>query len=365
MNAPGTIPPFSFDVSRWGELPRLRGLFVTGTDTGVGKTLIAGAIARSLRRAGQAVEVFKPAATGCRSARGQLVSQDAEFLASCADSMRMLSEIAPVRYRTAVAPNVAAELEHRPVDLSLIFDAYKRIDAGRENGDRETGTDSVSDVQKTVSVPVSRKNGDRHHSQKTENGASPLVVVEGIGGLLCPIADDFWVIHLARMMALPLVIVARAGLGTINHTLLTLHAARSAGLRVAGVVLNRYLIDPLAGKSGDWLRFRSAENGACPPSSVGHETVSVPVPENGENGDGHHFQKTENGASPHSSSPHSSGEDVDMAMFTNVRQVEDRGRTKVLALVPEDPVNSIEQARIGPDTQFAIDQVDWARIGSQ
>jgi dethiobiotin synthetase len=290
MNAPGTIPPFSFDVSRWPALPRLGGLFVTGTDTGVGKTLIAGAIARSLRRVGTPVDVFKPAATGCRAARGQLVSQDAEFLAACADSMRMLAEIAPVRYRTAVAPNVAAELEHRPVDLPLIFDAYRRLGVGRAETRR------------------------------------PLVVVEGIGGLLCPIADDFWVIHLARMMALPVVIVARAGLGTINHTLLTLHAARSAGLRVAGVVLNRYLIDPLAGKSGDSPRFS-------------------------------HFRKTENG-----DSPRPSGEDVDMAMFTNSKQVEALGRTKVLALVPEEPANSIEMAVVGPDTQFAIDQVDWARL---
>ncbi|MCY2925663.1 MAG: ATP-dependent dethiobiotin synthetase BioD [Planctomycetota bacterium] len=66
------------------------------------------------------------------------------------------------------------------------------------------------------------------------------LVVEGVGGLLCPITDDFWVLHLARLLRLPLVIVARAALGTINHTLLTLHAARSAGLAVAGIILNRH-----------------------------------------------------------------------------------------------------------------------------
>jgi dethiobiotin synthetase len=277
MSNAADIPPFDFAALPAPALPRLRGLFVTGADTGVGKTLIAGAIARSLRRAGRRVEVFKPVATGCKPARGQLVSQDAEFLAACSGSQRMLSEICPVRYRQAVAPNVAAELERRPVDLELIFHEYRRLSEG----------------------------GPAH--------AAPPVVVEGVGGLLCPLTDDFWVIHLARAMALPLVVVARAGLGTINHTLLTLHAARSAGLRVAGVVLNRYLIDPLAGKDS-------------------------PLDELERRGD------------------------VDMAMFTNPQQVEARGRVKVLTLVPQDKESSVEDDRIGKDVQFAVDHVDWERI---
>ncbi len=271
MKLPEGNAPFGFDVSAWPALPSLRGLFVTGTDTGVGKTLIAGAIARSLRHRKRTVEVLKPVATGCRSVRGQLVSQDAEFLAACAGSPRLLSEVCPVRYRTAVAPNVAAELERRPVDLEAIFAEYRRL------------------------------------------ATSPLVIVEGVGGLLCPISDDFWVIHLAKMMGLPLVVVARAGLGTINHTLLTLHAARSAGLKAAGVVLNRYLLEPRAGK--DPAPTETAERG-----------------------------------------------DVDLSMFTNPAQIEARGRVKVLALVPEDRESSVEQARVGPDVQFAVDQVDWETL---
>ncbi len=237
-------------------MPRLTGLMIVGTDTEVGKTLVAGVIARHLRRLGRKVAVFKPAATGCRRGRGQLISPDAEFLAACADSSQKLCEIAPVRYSAALAPNVAAEIEGRPVDLETIFDAYR---------------------------------GLADHGE--------VVVVEGIGGLLCPITNDFWLIHFARMIDLPVVVVARAGLGTINHTLLTLHAARAAGLRIAGVVVNRY------------------------PAGGG-----------------------------------------DAATATNPAQIAQRGKIDLLAMVPDEEANSVEEATIGPDTAFAIGQVDWERI---
>jgi len=113
-------------------------------------------------------------------------------------------------------------------------------------------------------------------------------------------------------MALPVVIVARAGLGTINHTLLTLHAARCAGLRVAGVVINRYRAEP-------------GTEGAL--ASVG-----------------------------------GAGRDDDLAILTNPAQIAQRGRVPILALVPEDSRSSVEDARIGTDLQYAIDQVNWQRI---
>jgi dethiobiotin synthetase len=257
--------PFDFDVSAYPALPRLRGLFVTGTDTGVGKTLIAGAIARSLRKRGLSVEVFKPVATGCRRTSVGLVSEDAEFLAWCAESKRTLVDINPVRYAPAVAPNVAAERTKQPVDLEAIFSAYR-------------------DLQ----------------------GAADAVVVEGVGGLLCPISDDFWVIHFARMTRLPLVIVAQPGLGTINHTLLTVHAARSAGLSVAGVIVNRYELEtPLSDE-------QAAARG-----------------------------------------------DAVLAMHTNPAQIARHSQAPVLALVPLEAANNVAKARIGPNTQFAIDAVDW------
>jgi len=262
---------FTFNVSRFPPLPAGQGLFMAGTDTDVGKTLVAGAIARSLRGDGRRVEVFKPVATGCSRRREGLVSSDAEFLAACADSRRLLSEITPLRFRTAVAPNVAAAREHRDVDLNVMFDAYRELLAA--------GPDAV--------------------------------IVEGVGGLLCPIRDDFWVIHLAKLLALPVVIVARAGLGTINHTLLTLHAARSAGLAVAGVVVNRYRLEPPAGPD------------APEPSTLG---------------------------------------DDDYAVFTNPQQIAALGKVKVLALVPDEPENNVARGTIGEDTQFTVNQVDWWRL---
>jgi len=266
--------PFEFSIAGQPALPKLRGVFVTGTDTGVGKTMVAGAIARHLRRCGRKVEVFKPAASGCRRTREGLVSADAEFLAACADSHRLLTDITPVRYAAALAPNVAAERKKKPVDLQAIFDAYADL-----------------------------------------KGHCECVVVEGVGGLLCPISDDFWVVHLARMMRLPLVIVARAELGTINHTLLTIHAARTAGLQVAGVVVNRYHVDPAA--------QRALQKETAPPPA-----------------------------------------DADVAMYTNPAQIAARGGVKVLALVPDDPASSVSTAKVGQDVQFAIDQVPWEAIAA-
>ena len=248
-----------FDVSAWPELPAARGLFVVGTDTGVGKTLVAGAIADCLRTRGRDVEVFKPVASGCRhGGGGQLISADAEFLAACADSARTLAEITPVRYAEPLAPNLAAARAGKPVDLQAIFDGYAAMVAGGKP-----------------------------------------VIVEGVGGLLCPISDELWVVHLARMMSLPLVIVARPGLGTINHTLLTLSVARSAGLGVAGVVINRYLVE-----------------------------VGKP----------------------------------DTATEANPSQIAALGGVKILTIVGEDPDSSVADAALGDSTKFAIAQVDWRRL---
>jgi dethiobiotin synthetase len=245
------------------DLPAMRGVFVTATDTEVGKTVIAGAIARSLNNDGVRTEVFKPAASGCSRSGGELVSEDAEFLAACADSARPLNEIAPLRYAPALAPNVAAQRSGQEVDIEAMLASYRRLE-----------------------------------------GQCDAVVVEGVGGLMCPISDDLWVIHLAVMMALPVVIVARPGLGTINHTLLTIHAARSAGLHVAGVIINRYQIDP----------------------------------------------------------NQNDGPDDEIAMLTNPAQIAEKGEVPILALVPEDSETSVTNSILGPDVSYAIDQVDWKTI---
>jgi len=174
-----------------------KGFFITGTDTGVGKTVVACMIAASLKERGIDVGVMKPVATGGRVTPLGLVSEDAEALASVVGSDDPHSVINPVCFKPPLAPSVAARMAQGSVDLSTVWRAFGVL-------------------------------RDRH----------PWMIVEGIGGLKVPIADGFFVSDLARMIGLPLLIVAHAGLGTINHTLLTLECARRAGLFVAGVILN-------------------------------------------------------------------------------------------------------------------------------
>ncbi len=181
------------------NFPEKPGLFITGTDTGVGKTLIAGTIARILTDSGLKVGVFKPIATGCRHSREGLISSDAEFLAYCSDCDYPLSVVNPVGYATPAAPIVSADYEHREVDFEQISSSYNYI------------------------------------CQSCQ-----LVIVEGIGGLRVPITEDIDVLDLAAGLGLPVVIVSRAELGTINHTLLTIDAMRSKNLKIAGVVINGY-----------------------------------------------------------------------------------------------------------------------------
>ncbi len=175
------------------------GIFVTATDTNTGKTVVSGAIAQILREQGIKVGVFKPIATGCRKERGLLISEDAEFLSKCCDGALDLADINPISYELPAAAILCAEVEKRPVDFEPACRAYEHIC-------------SKSDV----------------------------VIVEGIGGIKVPITGNVDVLTLAQAFAMPIIIVARAGLGTINHTLLTIEAIHSAGLNLAGVVINGY-----------------------------------------------------------------------------------------------------------------------------
>ncbi|HIJ71426.1 MAG TPA: dethiobiotin synthase [Planctomycetes bacterium] len=181
------------------NLPPANGLFITGTDTGVGKTLVAGGIAKILNQAGFTVGVFKPVATGCKHHYEGLVSTDAEFLRYCSNCDFELSVINPAGFVTPAAPVVCQEFERRYVDFAAIQTAYEQICE-----------------------------------------ASDFVIVEGIGGVRVPISGDVDVLELAKAFHLPVVIVARPYLGTINHTLLTIDAIRGAGLDVAGVVISGY-----------------------------------------------------------------------------------------------------------------------------
>jgi len=184
------------------KLPKKSGLFVTGTDTGVGKTLIAGAIAKILTDDGLKVGVFKPIATGCHRAWEGLVSYDTEFLAYCVKSDLPVSTITPISYLTKAGPVVGAAREGIPIDFDKIAAAYKNI----------------------------CKNSD-------------IVIVEGVDGVRVPLTTEFDLLDLAVEFDLPVVIVARPNPGTVNHTLMTIDCVRAAELKIAGVVINGYNVN--------------------------------------------------------------------------------------------------------------------------
>ena len=173
-------------------------IFVTGTDTGVGKTAVACAIARAARRAGLRVRALKPVETGCaRGADGALVPADALALAAAAGDDAPLERLCPWRLELPAAPEVAAAAAGESLALAPIAEA----------------------------LAAARKDAD-------------LVLVEGAGGLLVPVFPGLDMAGLAARLDLPVLVVARAALGTINHTLLTLEAARARRLRVLGVAVS-------------------------------------------------------------------------------------------------------------------------------
>ncbi|HEY1523327.1 MAG TPA: dethiobiotin synthase [Solirubrobacteraceae bacterium] len=176
------------------------GLFVTGTDTGAGKTVVAAAIVAALRARGRTVRASKPVITGLDEPAG-CWPHDHELLARAAGSRP--EEVALVGYGPAVSPHLAAELASRPLDPAELV---RDILAGGEEGE--------------------------------------LLIVEGAGGLLVPLAADYDMRALAQDLGLGVVIATRPTLGTINHTLLTLEAARAAGLEVVGVVMTPWRSDP-------------------------------------------------------------------------------------------------------------------------
>jgi dethiobiotin synthetase len=175
----------------------MRAFLVTGTDTGVGKTVVTGGIAAAMVRRGINVGVMKPFATGGRPIRGELLSEDACFLRQASGVEDPLDQINPICLKPPLAPPMAARIEKKKIDLRKVWAAYRTLRS-------------------------------RHAT----------LIIEGCGGLLVPLLTRFTVADLARRLKLPLLIVTRPGLGTINHSALTVHAARSYGLRILGLVIN-------------------------------------------------------------------------------------------------------------------------------
>jgi dethiobiotin synthetase len=172
------------------------GLFFTGTDTGVGKTFVAAAVARLLRRQGHRVAVCKPVATGAPWVGGRWLSEDTVRLAAAGGEDDFLS-VTPLTFPDAAAPPVAARRQGVVLTLPALIEAVR-----------------------------------------VRNQPGAALLVEGVGGLLCPLTETETVANLVAALDLPLVVVTRRALGTLNHTLLTMEVARIRRLRVAGVVVS-------------------------------------------------------------------------------------------------------------------------------
>ena len=174
-----------------------RGIFITATDTGVGKTVVSAGLALALKGRGMRVGVMKPIATGCLGDNGRLVSTDAVYLFEAAEN-EYAPLTSPVRFRNPVAPSIASIYEQKEIDLDSIRRAYKEL--------------------------------QKHYD---------YLVIEGIGGILVPIKRNFLVANMIREMELPLIIVSHVNLGAINHTLMTVDSALMRGFLVKGIIFNR------------------------------------------------------------------------------------------------------------------------------
>lgn len=179
------------------EMPA-QGLFITGTDTGVGKTVVTAAILAWLRHQGLKTGVMKPLETGVERECSSAANSDALFLMECGDIQDDLSEVCPIRLKPAASPYQAALIENRTLEPETIVAAYRTL------------------------------------SEQYD-----WMLVEGIGGVHVPITRDYRVVDLMRDLGLPAVVVTRYQLGTLNHTLMTLDVLKQNNISVRGVIFNQ------------------------------------------------------------------------------------------------------------------------------
>ncbi len=174
-----------------------RGVFVTGTDTGVGKTVVTACLVNLLSNGGLDVGVMKPIETGCPKRNGGLVPRDATFLKGVSRSKDDLSLINPYRFSKPLAPLIAAEIDHKKIAMAKISSAYNRL---RERHD--------------------------------------ILFVEGAGGLLVPLTRKLTNLDLILELSIPTIVVVGSKLGAVNHTLLTLNWAKEKGVKILGIFIN-------------------------------------------------------------------------------------------------------------------------------
>ena len=174
-----------------------KGIFITGTDTGVGKTFVAVGLINALKEKGFNVCPMKPVETGCRTKKGKLIPEDTMSLIKASGIKEAIDVINPYRFKHPLAPSVAAELERKSIKKEKIFSAYNYL------------------------------------SKKYD-----ITIVEGAGGIMAPLYKKYLFLDFISALNLPIIIVSRPGLGTINHTLLTISAAKGRGVNILGVVIN-------------------------------------------------------------------------------------------------------------------------------
>ena len=174
-----------------------QGYFITGTDTGIGKTWSTVALMQYFKNQGKSVLGMKPVASGAKEIDGSLVSEDVVYLKKIIDSTDDDDLVSPIRLKPPIAPTIAAVKSGVTIDIDKVWKAYEVL-------------------------------SNRHD----------FVVVEGIGGLMVPVDDTLFVADLVCKMDLPLVIVGSDYLGTINHTLLTVEYAKSRNIRIKGIIIN-------------------------------------------------------------------------------------------------------------------------------
>ena len=175
----------------------MKGIFITGTDTNVGKTFVAAGIASALKERGINVGVMKPIHTGCKKRKGILIPEDSIRLAKSAGVTDPLELITPYTFIEPAAPSVAAMEEKILINIDRILNAFKTLSEQHE-----------------------------------------YMIVEGIGGVLVPITRNFFVADLIKRLQMPALIVARPGLGTINHTMLTINCLKNRKIPIKGIVIN-------------------------------------------------------------------------------------------------------------------------------
>jgi dethiobiotin synthetase len=180
----------------------MKGFFITGTDTGVGKTIIAGALIKVLCHLGVKTGAMKPVESGCVREGEILIPSDGMFLKQMAQMQEPVTQVSPCCFESPLAPLAASELEQRSVSVTAIKKAFYNF---------YTNYDAV--------------------------------IVEGIGGLMVPLKTDYFVVDLAKEIGLPLIVVTKPGLGSINHVMLTVNYALKEGLQVAGIIID-YSLPP-------------------------------------------------------------------------------------------------------------------------